>query len=89
MGYWCGANRGTNVAPVVTERPLMPPEWLQRFLVVSYPRRIDVDHGDCDECGFPFTWDEWDERHHNHEGDDVHANCCAGCDDDDQRRNNV
>jgi len=80
MGDGCGASGGTNVAPVVTERPLMG--WLKDLWdTFILPSAVDIDHGDCDECGFPFTFDEWDARHTSYIGD-VHAECCNGCKED-------
>ena len=46
--------------------------------VFILPSEIDTDQGDCDACGTPFTFDEWDLRHTNKSGE-VHAECCHGC----------
>ena len=81
MGYWCGANHGTNVAPVVTERPLMG--WLKDLWdTFILPSEIDTDQEDCVECGFPFTFDEWELKHTSYSGE-THADCCNGCEDSD------
>lgn len=33
----------------------------------------------CTECTDSFTEEEWNERHSNAEGDDVHSYCCPIC----------
>lgn len=36
----------------------------------------------CAVCFLPFTDEEWEERHTDDDGNDVHARCCAECEAD-------
>jgi hypothetical protein len=44
---------------------------------------IDHDHGLCPTCDEPFTFTQWDLRHHGWDGVDVHEECCEACDEHD------
>jgi hypothetical protein len=34
---------------------------------------------ECAECGGFFSQEEWDNRHSNEDGEDVHSYCCVTC----------
>lgn len=34
---------------------------------------------ECWQCGQGFTQEEWDDRHSDSDGEDVHAHCCDIC----------
>jgi hypothetical protein len=33
----------------------------------------------CAVCGDPFDPAEWDDRHSDEAGEDIHAHCCTAC----------
>jgi hypothetical protein len=33
----------------------------------------------CQQCGNPFTPEEWEDRHTDENGEDIHERCCAEC----------
>lgn len=37
---------------------------------------------ECHACGRPFTPEEWDVRHSDSDGEDVHEECCDVCSED-------
>lgn len=39
-----------------------------------------ADHPLCVACGEPFTEGEWEDRHSDPAGEDVHSHCCTSCD---------
>lgn len=43
----------------------------------------EIAHGPCAYCGLFFTDQEWDQRHSDTEGDDIHEDCCEICHGDD------
>ncbi len=38
-----------------------------------------MDRGLCQECGHGFSDEEWDNRHSDAQGQDVHHRCCSLC----------
>ena len=36
----------------------------------------------CEVCGVGFTPEQWENRHSDPEGEDIHEDCCTFCDDD-------
>lgn len=43
-------------------------------------RAVDILTGHkCWICGEGFTQESWDARHSDHDGDDIHEDCCGEC----------
>lgn len=66
--------KGSQVEVVSTEGRVVMVSQLQ-FAVVADPSNGER----CSECGGTFTPEEWDIRHTDAEGNDVHNHCCPLC----------
>jgi hypothetical protein len=57
-------------------------ESMDRYITGHYGEdsvRNDWDTAVCNVCGKGFTEEEWDLRHSDEDGEDVHEACCPVC----------
>lgn len=87
--------RGRIINGIVTlehkQRPHLAPleiswgDWQQLVHEIETLAKLQLDEslpderGNCWECDRPFSDDEWDNRHSDPEGMDVHEECCVIC----------
>lgn len=65
-----------------TDGSLIGPEWWKRRKMSAFSFYVK-GHSICNFCEEVFTVDEWDQRHSDAEGEDVHEECCEICHGDD------